>query len=70
MNKNRRIVMIVIEVLYIITAMFCVGVGIYYHIKHGFDKSWLFYGIGIISLGMFGVRRIQRRNLERRESRK
>ena len=70
MNKSKRIVMIIIEYLYIATAAFCIGVGVYYHIKYGFDKSWMFYGIGIISAGMFGVRLLQRKKMERRENRK
>lgn len=67
--NSKKIVMIVIEYLYIATAVFCVAVGIYYHIQTGFGKSWMFYGMGAISLGMFGVRRLQRKNAERREKR-
>lgn len=67
--NSKKIVMIVIEYMYLATAAFCIGVGIYYHFEVGFEKSWMFYGIGIISIGMFGVRRLQRKNAERRENR-
>ncbi len=68
--NSKKIVMIIIEYLYLATGAFCIGVGFYYQAKYGFMKSWMFFGIGLISIGMFGVRRLQRKNMEKRETRK
>ncbi len=51
-------------------AIFCLAMGIYYNIKIGISKAWMIYSLGVISLGMFAVRRMQRKNNENRRNRR
>jgi hypothetical protein len=67
---NKKNFFVIIEFAWILMALFCLGMGIYYHIKIGIDKAWLIYSLSVISLGMFGVRRMQRKNNEKRHNRK
>ena len=67
MNKPKFFV--IIEYAWILMAVFCLIVGIYYHNKIGISKVWLIYSMSAVSLGMFGVRRMQRKNLEKRKNR-
>jgi hypothetical protein len=67
MNKN--ILIKVIEYTWIGMALFCLIMGIVYQSKIGIDKAWLFYGFAAMSLGMFFMRRMQRRNNEKRQNR-
>jgi hypothetical protein len=67
MNKKNFI--IIIEYAWVLMAVFCIGMGIYYQIKIGIDKAWLIYGLAFVSLGMFGVRRMQRKNSGKRHNR-
>lgn len=70
MNKN-KIFRIVIEVLWLVMAAFCLAAGIYYQIKIGeVNNVWIFYAMAVISAGMFIMRFMQRRNEERRTRRR
>ena len=60
---------VIIEVAWILMAMFCLGMGIYYNLKIGINKAWMLYSLSAISLGMFAVRRMQRKNNEKRNNR-
>ncbi|MDD4150332.1 MAG: hypothetical protein PHE33_09905 [Bacteroidales bacterium] len=60
---------VIIEVAWILMAMFCLGMGIYYNLKIGINKAWMLYSLSVISLGMFAVRRMQRINNEKRNNR-
>jgi len=66
---NKKIFLIIIEFAWIAMALFCLGMAIYYHVEEGIVKAWLMYGLSAISLGMFGVRRIQRKNNSKRRNR-
>ncbi len=66
---NKKIFFVIIEYAWILMAVFCLIMGIYYHMKIGIEKAWLIYGLSVISLGMFGVRRMQRKNNEKRHNR-
>lgn len=66
MNKDKFI--IVIEYAWILMAVFCLIAGIYYHNKIGLNRAWMIYSMSVISLGMFGVRRMQRKNAEKRKN--
>jgi hypothetical protein len=67
MNKDKFIV--IIEYAWILMAVFCLAAGIYYNIKIGIDKAWMIYSMSAISIGMFAVRRMQRKNLEKKQKR-
>ncbi len=67
---NKKKLFVAIEFAWILMAIFCIIMAIYYHTKVGADKVWLMYGMGIICIGMFGVRRMQRKNNEKRERRR
>ena len=67
MNKDKLI--IIIEYAWILMAVFCLVAGIYFHIKIGISNAWLVYALCVVSIGMFGVRRMQRKNLEKRKKR-
>lgn len=67
MNKEKFL--IVVEYAWLLMALFCLGIGVYYHLKIGIDKIWLIYLLGAISVGMFFVRRQQRKNIEKRKNR-
>jgi hypothetical protein len=67
MNKDKFI--IVIEYAWILMAVFCLIAGIYYHSKIGISRAWMIYAMSVISLGMFGVRRMQRKNAAKRQNR-
>lgn len=69
MNTKNRKFLIIIEWLWLIMAVFCLIVGIYYHLKIGLANSWIIYMLSIISLGMFFMRRMQRKNMEKRQNR-
>ena len=69
MNKTRFKFIVLIEYAWILMAVFCLIIGIYYHSKIGLSKVWLIYSMSAVSLGMFGVRRMQRKNLERKNRR-
>lgn len=69
MNRPKFKFIVLIEYAWILMAVFCLIIGIYYHGKIGLNKVWLIYAMSAVSLGMFGVRRIQRKNLERRNRR-
>lgn len=66
---NNRIFKIVVEVLWIVMAIFCLCIGIYYHTRINTGHVWLFYALSVVSLGMFAVRFMQRRNEEKRNRR-
>lgn len=66
---SKKNIFVFIEYAWVLMAAFCLGMAIYYHVKIGVDKAWLIYGLSIISLGMFAVRRTQRRNNEKRRNR-
>ena len=59
---------VIIEIAWIVMAIFCLGMGIYYNIKIGISKAWMIYSLSVISLGMFGVRRMQRKNAEKKHN--
>ncbi|PLX06790.1 MAG: hypothetical protein C0596_13885 [Marinilabiliales bacterium] len=68
---NKKNFFVIIEYAWIVMAAFCLGMGIYYQVKVGADKAaYMIYALSVISLGMFGVRRMQRKNNEKRRSRK
>ncbi len=69
MNKTKFKFVVLIEYAWILMAVFCLIVGIYYHGKIGISKVWLIYSMSVVSVGMFGVRRMQRKNLEKRNRR-
>ncbi|HOZ29287.1 MAG TPA: hypothetical protein PLL66_00050 [Bacteroidales bacterium] len=69
MNKTKFKFTILIEYAWILMAVFCLIIGIYYHSKIGLNNVWLIYALSVVSIGMFGVRRIQRKNLEKRNRR-
>lgn len=70
MNKN-KIFRIIIEILWLVMAIFCLGAGIYYQIKiGGVSNVWIFYAMAVISAGMFVMRFMQRRNEDRRTRRR
>ncbi len=70
MNKN-KIFKIVVEVLWLVMGAFCLGAGIYYQTKYDeVPNVWIFYAMAIISVGMFIMRFMQRRNEEKREKRR
>lgn len=51
--------------------VFCLGAGIYYQTKYDeVPNVWIFYAMAIISVGMFIMRFMQRRNEEKREKRR
>lgn len=64
MNKKLAIV---IECLWIVLAVFSLGVAIYYHVTAAIKQVWLLYCLAAIALGMFAVRRMQRKNNEKRQ---
>lgn len=64
MNKDKFI--IIIEYAWILMAVFCLVAGIYFNIKIGIQHAWLIYAMCVVSIGMFGVRRMQRKNLQKR----
>ncbi|MDD2633983.1 MAG: hypothetical protein PHW82_00625 [Bacteroidales bacterium] len=68
--KNKRNFFVIIEYAWILMAIFCLAMGIYYNIKIGIGKAWMIYLLGVISMGMFAVRRMQRKNNEKRHKRK
>jgi hypothetical protein len=68
MSKKEKL-SIVIELAWLLMAAFCIIAGIIYQSKIGFDKVWLFYVLGVISIGMFFVRRQQRKNTQKRKNR-
>jgi O-antigen/teichoic acid export membrane protein len=63
---NKRSIIIIIEYLWIAMAVFCVIMGIYYSNKAASGNVWIIYLMAVISLGMFFVRRMQRKNQEKR----
>ncbi len=63
---NKRILIIIIEYMWIAMAVFCVIMGIYYSSKAASGNVWIIYLMALISLGMFFVRRMQRKNQEKR----
>ncbi len=68
---NKKNFFIIIEYAWIVMAIFCLAMGIYYQVKIGATKAaWLIYGLSIISAGMFLVRRMQRKNNEKKQNRK
>ena len=68
---NNKIFRIVIEILWLLMAVFCLGSGIYYHVKYdSLSNVWVFYVMAVICVGMFAMRFTQRRNESRREKRK
>lgn len=67
MNKEK--IIIIIEYAWILMAVFCLVAGIYFHVKAGISSAWMVYAFSVISLGMFGVRRTQRKNMEKRKNR-
>ncbi|MDD3740453.1 MAG: hypothetical protein PHH30_04360 [Bacteroidales bacterium] len=70
MNKTKFKFVVLIEYAWLVMAAFCLIVGIYYQSKIGLSKVWLIYSMSVVSVGMFGVRRMQRKNLEKRNRRK
>lgn len=68
MNKHTNKILIIIEWAWIVMAVFCIIAGIYYQIKIGVANSWLIYLLAVISLGMYFVRRMQRKNIEKRQN--
>ncbi|MDD2385663.1 MAG: hypothetical protein PHP52_02650 [Bacteroidales bacterium] len=68
--KIKKNFFVIIEFAWILMAIFCLGMGIYYNVKIGIHKAWIIYSLGVISLGMFGARRMQRKNNENRQNRK
>ncbi len=67
---NKRNIFVVVEYIWIVMAAFCLGMGIYYQIEIGTGKVWLFYGLAVVSAGMFAVRRQQRINADRKNKRR
>lgn len=68
--KIKKNFFVIIEFAWILMAIFCLAMGIYYNIKIGISKAWMIYSLGVISLGMFAVRRMQRKNNENRRNRR
>lgn len=66
---NKRKFQIAIEIAWVIMAVFILIIGIYYQIKIGIGKVWLMYALSFISMCMFFVRRMQRKNIEKRNNR-
>ncbi|MDR2010447.1 MAG: hypothetical protein LBQ22_08190 [Bacteroidales bacterium] len=65
---NKKIFQIVVEIAWVIMAIFCLAVGIYYHIKFGTNMMiWLMYALSVISTGMFLIRHFQRKNIQKRK---
>lgn len=63
--KNKIFVKFV-EYMWLVMAAFCIIMGIRYTMSVGFDNAWLIFFLALISLGMFVVRRMQRKNAEKR----
>jgi hypothetical protein len=64
---NKQIFQIVVEIAWMLMAVFCVAMGIYYHIKFGSGMMiWLMYLLGVMSIGMFFMRRMQRKSEQKR----
>ena len=52
-------------------AIFCVAAGLYYQNKLGGSVNvWIFYAMAVLSVGMFIMRFMQRRNEEKRDRRR
>ena len=47
-------------------SIFCLVTAFFYTKKVGMQNAWLIYVFAFISLGMFFVRRMQRKNQEKR----
>jgi len=69
--NSKRTFRIVIECLWLVMAVFCVIAGLYYQNKlGGIVNIWIFYAMAALSVGMFIMRFMQRRNEEKRERRR
>lgn len=69
MNKKKlNGFFIVVEIAWIVMAVFCLVAGVYYHAKIGIANAWLIYMLSVICIGMFLVRRQQRKNSQRRNN--
>jgi hypothetical protein len=69
--NSKKIFRIVVECLWVVMAVFCLAAGIYYQTKYdSVSNVWIFYAMAVISVGMFIMRFMQRRNEERRERRR
>lgn len=63
---NKKIFAIIIEFAWIAMSIFCLVTAFFYTKKVGMQNAWLIYVFAFISLGMFFVRRMQRKNQEKR----
>ena len=64
---NKKIFIIIIEYAWIAMGLFCLIIAIRYTNNLGTDNVWLMYLLAVISFGMFVVRRMQRKNAEKRK---
>jgi uncharacterized membrane protein YfcA len=62
MSKKRINLAIILEVVWFITFILCLGAAIHQTINEGFGKSILLYIITIIALAMFLMRRHLRKS--------
>jgi uncharacterized membrane protein len=67
---NKKIFAKIIEFAWIAMGVFCLIMGFYYTSKIGAQNAWLIFAMAAISIGMFFVRRMQRKNLEKKNNRK
>lgn len=66
---NKKIFIIIIEYSWLVMAVFCAITGIYYQTRIGVSNAWLLYAMSLLSVGMFVVRRMQRKNQEKKQDR-
>lgn len=54
---------VVMEVIWIILALICIGFGVYSTLKVGFSQSYMFFILSIVAVLMFMLRRYKRKQL-------
>ncbi len=65
MMKNSSKIVLVIEYAYLLTAVFCIVVGVIKTPAMGIEFAWVFYLLAFISMAMFLMKRLGRKNKNR-----
>lgn len=65
--RNSKIFFRIIEYAWLVMSVFCLVMGVIYINSKGGNLAWIIFLLAIISFGMFFVRRLQRKNLEKRK---
>ncbi len=64
--RNKKIFYLIIEYAWLVMSLFCIVMGFIYINSRGGNLAWIIFLLAIISFGMFFVRRLQRKNFEKR----